>query len=279
MSDNEFTESAPSDHLPEPALFGPGGEETLNKELGAIFDQCEKAGEKEERVAMPPRASEDIDETMERAHEWSDLSKAEQKRQTGNYHADTSLKEEAEARGLTIEQLTAIKQTEAIEQGTKLGEKTLKEVTQYRGTFDPVKQYYAGQTPTEITRGYVQLEQTYRTDPVHASLLMAQNAGYDPVQIAHGILQAAGQIQPSTEDREAVGIVERFFKANPGAAQYRYELAGAMERGEYEGSEEALREAYRELSQKDAKHSKARRKARSMHAEFARAYDEVMARR
>lgn len=219
-------------------VFDAAQGDKLAGEFGKIYDANEKASEKEAAQAMPPRLGESINETMERAHDWSQLPKAEQDRQRNDAANDRDLKAEAERRGVTLEQLTALKANDAIKEQTKVAQKnfeTLKEVTDWRSSFDQVKQYYPGMSPTAINAARNELETRFRNNPAATIPDMIKSIGRDPLQVIQEI-QARLQNDPGQLALDQA--MEKFFTAVPAARGRAVELGKEIQRAIDDGEME-----------------------------------------
>jgi hypothetical protein len=244
----------------------------IRDSMESVFNNLEKREAAEAKTAMPTREGESVEQTYERAYDWAETSKTQQKRENAEWRHDQALKAEAKERGLTVDQLATLRQSETTQHYQKSMDKALSDVQGLRDTYKPVAQYYPGQTVGQITQGYVQLEQAIRANPVQGIAHLATQLGIDPRQLGAALYQGG----PTADDVANAQIVAQFIKSNPEADAYRYEIAGLLMRGEIQESgdwQKDLREALRIVRQGGKEQTRSRRRDRSTRATMEAVYN------
>jgi hypothetical protein len=255
-------------------IFDGSRSNELNGKFEKIYDDAQTVAEREEKQAMPSRPGEDIGQTMERAYEWGSLTKSEQRRQATEGVDDETRRTEARQRGLTVQELEAVRQTEAIERQTKEAAKVSEALNEYSPAAEAIGKLYPGQKTGEIARGYADLDMRLRANPLAGFQEIAQRLGFDPRQVGYALLQNQSE---QLADQESISLVEQFLRANPEADKYRFELAGELMRSGIEESEDWQRDL-KTIFNKVRKRFGGKAPRKDIQAEMSEIYDRVASR-
>jgi len=265
----ESCEQQISDKPPveKPGLFDVGSDAKLTEDLSKIYDRVEA---REERTPeFPSREGERLEDRIERAHEWGEMSKAKREQEAGAAAGAQEIKDLAAKYGLTPEQSLAIQNNEILRQGA-----------QFAPGAEHMRAVFKDTDPVESAAFFRKSTEAFRQDPIGTLVHFGGQAGMHPLQLAAAIQQRF-QSQPQATQRDAYmqalgAEINRVSDTLPDLDNHGDEIVSIIEGMNRSGKRsndpiKDLRAAYKEAVRRDAKLTPDQRTHKSM----SRTYDRL----
>ena len=183
--ENSIQETPAQETAEKPSVFEPCQNDTLAKELGKIYDKHEAKSERQPE--FPSREGERLDERVERAYEWSELSKAERVLQSDAAKDVAALKETAAKYGVDMQTAELIRQNHLIAEGQK-------QAAEYAPVAEHLRSAFSESSPVEAARFFSDVKRSMDADPVGTIAWLASQYGLSPAHVG----QRLAQMQPHT---------------------------------------------------------------------------------
>lgn len=207
-------------------LFDNKNDAALTDQLGATYDKAE--AREERKPEMPAIEGEKLADRVERAHDWHNLSKAEQKEKSAVAAEIEHLKKVAKDHNLTLQEAQAVVQSELMRSAGEHGP-----------IAEDMRAVFKDATPAESSKFFRQTAEAFRQDPIQTLAHLGSQAGLNPMQLAQAIAQRYGNqpIQAQQYQQQSYNaqfaatekVIEDFAANNPRMEKLQSEIISILE--------------------------------------------------